>query len=280
MNRPIFEVFQHLVPRSRAWIIQRVLALIARQPQLNEFFEGLSEMPADARSFADDLIEDIYSDSTDQLDEWEEQFALTDVGLSEAARRIRLAATWATLGGQSPRYLQDVVTANGFTDVFIHEWWELPVVGAPVARDPRLYLTDGGPQLIVLCGEPLALAGEPSAVAGETNDPLGYPLVNKIRTTTTVFLGAGDPEMVASDQPADTVPPTKIFAGEPLSSVQGVVEYPIPDDAARWPYFLYFGGASFPDQGSVPVERQEEFENLLLTLSPGQQWLGILIDYV
>ncbi len=277
MNRPIFEVFQHLVPRSRAWIIQRVLA---SAPQLNEFFEGLSDMPADARSFADDLIEDNYPETTDQLDEWEEQFNLIDVGLNEVARRIRLAATWATLGGQSPRYLQDVVTANGFTDVFIHEWWELPVVGVPVVRDPRVYLTDGGPQLIVLCGEPLALCGEPTAVAGETNDPLGYPLVNKIRTTTTVFIGAGDPEMVASDQLPDTVPVTKIFAGEPLTFLQGLVEHPIPDDAALWPYFLYFGGASFPDQGSVPTERRDEFEDLLLTLCPGQQWLGILIDYV
>lgn len=287
MNKTIFTLLSNLVPRSRVWMIEQQVNFPSRRSKLNQFFEGLSDMPAEARAFADTIIDDIFPDTTSQLDEWDDQFGLPDVGLTDPQRVTRLDATWSALGGQSPRYLQDVVHANGFADVFIHQWWEVPVIGGvPVARDPRDFLTDGGPQLTPLLspfsgpGEDANNLGEVGMVLGETSDPLGYPLVNIIRTSITIAPGLGDPSMELSDFPAESVPENLAFLGQPISVTEGVVEYPLPDDPDKWPYFLYFGGETFPDQGSVPSLRRDEFETLLLTLCPGQQWLGVLVDYI
>ena len=283
-------IYQHLLPRARTFFFWQDSTTQRFKSQLRQFFEGLSGLPGDARSFLDDRWDDVRPTTTTQLDEWEEQFALPNSGLSEAQRRTRLDAAWEAVGGQSPRYLQDIVQASGF-DVFVHDWWELPVVGAPVARDPREFLTAGGPQLAVLCGEPEALCGEDGSatsppivapvVCGQTNDPLGYQLVNKIRTSETLFLGCGDPEMLCSDRGPEQDPVENFaFAGQPLSITFGEVAYPLPDDPDRWRFFLYFGAETFPDQAQVAGLRRDEFEDLILKLSPGQEWLGVLVDYV
>lgn len=268
-------VYQRLLPRARAFFFWQ------SGSQLREFFEGLVGLPADARAFVDQMWSITRPSETDQLPEWEEQFALTNSGLTEVDRRTRLDAAWSTTGGQSPRYLQDVMQANGF-DVYIHEWWELPVVGGvPVARNPNTYLSDSdGPALISLCGEADMRCGEETARCGQTIDPVGYLLVNKIRTSVTQFLGCGDPELVCSDkEPFEDPVQNFAFCGQPLSVTSGSVPYVVPSDPDLWRHFLYWGGVTFPDQAAVDPLRRDEFEDLLLKLNPGQQWLGILVNY-
>jgi len=278
-------VYQRLLPRARAFFFWQ------SGSQLRQFFEGLAGLPADARAFVDQMWFITRPAETDQLSEWEEEFALPDSGLTEADRRTRLNAAWSATGGQSPRYLQDVVQANGF-DVFVHEWWEIPVVGGdPSPRDPRVYLSDSdGPNLAVLCGEPEALCGEDGSstsapivapvVCGQTVDPVGYLLVNKIRTSVTQFLGCGDDDFECSDRgPLEDPVENFAFCGQPLSITFGAVPYVVPSDSDLWRHFLYWGGQTFPDQASVDGLRRDEFEDLLLQLNPGQQWLGILVDY-
>jgi len=137
--------------------------------------------------------------------------------------------------------------ANGF-DVYFHEWWTtapaVTVGVAPIARDPNTYL-----------------AGAP-----------GYPLVNKIATSQTIFQGAGDPLMEAGEPTA--------LAGQDAGITFGEVAYVVPANPLLWPYFLYVGAASFPSAASVDATRQEEFENLLLKLCPGHLWLGVIVNYV
>jgi hypothetical protein len=74
--------------------------------------------------------------------------------------------------------------------------------------------------------------------------------------------------------------------GEPLAQCNqntGViferVNYPIPNDPLQWPYIIYIGGATFPDQATVASSRQDEFEDLLLKICPAHLWIGLLVDY-
>ncbi len=54
----------------------------------------------------------------------------------------------------------------------------------------------------------------------------------------------------------------------------------VPENPARWPFFLYIGGETFPDHAEVDETRRAEFERLLLKLRPAQQWVVTLVDYV
>ncbi len=272
-------VYEYLLPRARAFYFW------ASASQLREFFEGLAGLPSDVRTFFDDLWDDTQPSTTRQLSEFEEQFGLPESGLSEAQRRVRLAAAWASTGGQSPRYLEDLIQASGF-DVFIHEFWDPSALPARVVRNPNVFLTSGGADIVMRAGEVSVLCGEDhtdasfngtifddlDTVCGETNDPVGYPLVNKIRTSATITLGADDPELECGEPLA--------LCGQPLSVTFGEVLYPVPSDPDLWPYFLYYGGETFPDLAQVDGLRRGEFEDLILKYSPGQQWLGVLVEYV
>lgn len=179
-----FRIYQHLLPRARAW-------RLTTEKTLRSFFEGISAAPSDARDFVDGVWLEIFPSSTNELVAWEEQFGL--FAAEETADRIaNLEAEWAAQGGQDPKYLQDTVQAAGFP-LYIHEWWS----SGPdpyVPRDPRLY-TDQPLIGTVQCGEPLAQCGEETAQANGflANEP-GY-IVNLDLTPR--------PPPRVSDKPAD-----------------------------------------------------------------------------
>jgi hypothetical protein len=233
----MFPVFQHLLPRALAW--RTTIAT-----SLRRYLEGLGAFAGDVRTFIDLVYLDLFPSSTRELAAWETEFALAGTG-DETTRRLRLAATWAAQGGQSPDYIQSVIQAAGFTTVFVYEWWG--GVGPPfVAIDPRNYTTqpllgayqceatspwqcfDPGPgeQLAPHCDDALA------------NDP-GY-LVNLDLT----------PRAPAA----------------------------VPSDPAFWPYFLYFAGEVFPELAAVDASRVDELKELLLRIVPAQQWIVLMID--
>lgn len=260
-----FRIYEHLLPRARVWRIKL-------DTQLRQLFQGLTGVSSDSVDFLDARWGDSQPQFTEELDQWEDQWGLVESGLTEQQRRDRLEGQWKMHGGQSPRYIQDIVQGAGFTGVFIHEWWVVPVVGAPVVRNPNVFLEDGtGIVFLVACGELLSECGEAGAEAGEAASPLGYPLVNKIATSVTLFLGCGDPEMECGEAVA--------ICGDPLSTTFAPVVYTVPSDPALWPYFIYFGGPTFPDMADVQGARRDEFENLLLKLCPGQLWIGVLVNY-
>ena len=257
-------LFKHILPRAKAWNL-------TKDKQLRQFFEGLTDLGTDIKEFFDLIWLDIFPETTRELDAWEAQFGLSDTGLSTQGRRDRLAATWQALGGQSPRYIQDTLQNAGF-DVYVHEWWELPVVGSPVARNPLLYINDGLQEFLfsAVCGGLEANCGSSETVCGASLEVTGYPLVNKVLTALqSVVCGAqaancGNAEAIMGAREA--VYSTKVYA--------------IPKDLTKWPYFLYIGGATFPSHATVPTSRRNEFETLCLKICPTQQWLGILVDYV
>lgn len=266
-------VFKHLLPNARAW-------RITVDKKLRQFFAGLSGVGEDVKTFFDGIWLDIFPETTREIDAWEKQFGLRDTGLTEQQRRDRLDATWKALGGQDPKYIQDTLRANGF-DVYVHEWWEPGSEPAPgvkqcvTPRNPLMYLRREftGVNLLVECGEPTALCGEPFAQAGNSLNPRGYPLVNK------VFETVPDELVLCGEAIAEAGEPDAL-CGNYFQFRDVLREYIVPNDPAKWPYFLYIGGETFGTIAQVDPKRKDEFEALCLKICPAQQWLGILVEYV
>ena len=226
-------MFQHLLPRARAWSI-------TIDTQLRQFFDGLTGLPSDVRTFADEVWSDIDPQLTRELDAWEAQFNLLGTVLTTQERRDRLDAAWKALGGQSPRYIQDTIQGAGF-NVFIHEFWDSASFPPPLTvRDPNTVISDPGTiDFLLSCDATTAICGHAEAVCGASQSPRGILLVNKPDDTARV----------------------------------------IPVDPNEWRYILYFGGVTFGDFAQVPLSRKDEFEALCLKLSPAQQWLGLIVEY-
>lgn len=239
-------MWQRLLPDAAAW-------RITTQKTLRSLVEGLSEAPAEARQFIDDIYDDLRPSTTRELEEWERQFGLMpSATASEASRRLALAAAWQAQGGQSPHYIQDVLQAAGF-DVYVHEWWVPPNVSPRTARNPRDY-TDDPLVGSVQCTEVGFLADQPQCNDGSTPAlATGQPQCNRFLANQVRYL--------VNLNLTDVAPP------------------PVPDDSGAWPYFLYIGGETFPDNASVAGSRREEFERLVLKIRPAHLWIVLLIDY-
>lgn len=268
-----FRMFQHLLPNARAW-------RLVVEKQLRQFFQGLTGIGEDLKTFFDTIFQDIDPQVTRQLPEWEQQFGLPDTGLTEQQRRDRVDAAWKASGGQDPRYIQDTLQANDF-DVYLHKWWEPGTEPAPGVKQcvtPRNPLTllrreFTGVTLGVDCGEALAQCGEAFAEAGNQTQPKGYPLVNKVFITVPDLLTlCGEPEAACGEPEA--------ACGNFTQFKESVRNYIVPSDPAKWSYFLYIGGQTFGDLAQVDPKRRDEFEALCLKICPTQQWLGMLVEYV
>lgn len=263
------DIFKHLLPNAKAWII-------TIDKNLRRFFEGLSGLGSDIKEYFDLIWLDIFPASTREIEEGEFQFGLTNNALTAEERRARLDAAWKASGGQDPRYIQDTLQNNGF-NVFVHEWWEPgtePAVGVKQCvdpRDPRMHLR--GSTVIfwsVTCGEPLAQCGEPLAQCGERLGQVGYALVNKFLVKGRITISCGRKEALCKKE--------VMLCGNTVPAFIPRV-YEIPDDPAKWTYFFYIGGETFPELASVDPKRKNEFEALCLKLCPTQLWIGILVQY-
>lgn len=233
----MFRTFQHLLPRALAW--RTTVAT-----NLRRYIEGLAAFALEVRTFIDLVYLDLFPAYTRELSSWEFQFALRGGG-DDSVRRLRLRAAWLAQGGQSPDYIQTVLHAAGFTEVFIHEWFGPS--GPPfVAIDPRLHTHQ--PRIGFYQCEGTSPwecfdthAGEP--LAAHCDDTL-----------------ANEPGYIVNLDLTRRAPP------------------PVPDDPAFWPYFLYFSGPAFPELAPVPADRVDELKELLLSICPAQQWLVLRID--
>jgi hypothetical protein len=234
-------IFKHLLPRAKAWSI-------TIDKRLRQFFDGLTDLGDDIKEFFDEVWLDIFPQTTRELDAWEDQFNLPDNGLTEQERRDRLEATWAANGGQSPRYIQDTIQAAGFTNVYVHEWFDpvgLPAVGVKLCVTPR----------------------DPSALTGLEL------LVNDITVVSPDYIAVfGGANIEMGEDPAQFGNYTDLLTEK--------VIYEIPTDTDKHAYFVYFGGATYGTKADIPAARQAEFEALILKLKPAHLWAGLLINYI
>jgi len=234
----VFSTFQHLLPRALAW--RTTVAT-----NLRRYVEGLAAFAADVREFIDLVYLDLFPPTTRELSTWETQFAIAGTG-DDASRRLRLAAAWAAQGGQSPDYIQSILHAAGFTEVYIYEWWGVSTGPAWIPLDPRNYTT----QPVV--GFYQCEGSSP----WECFDPApGEPLAAHCDDTL-----ANEPGYIVNLDLTRRAPPA------------------VPDDPARWPYFLYFAGEVFPDLAPVDAARVDELKELILRIAPAQQWIVLMID--
>jgi len=123
LNRWV-EVFDSLLPRSRAWnlVFNRVL---------KKFFHGIAILPKTLRDHIGSILLDMFPTDTDYLEDWSKQLGSpTELTASE------LEAEFADTGGQDPSHIQGVLQDHGFTNLFVHEWWYTPAADPPVARNP------------------------------------------------------------------------------------------------------------------------------------------------
>jgi hypothetical protein len=58
------------------------------------------------------------------------------------------------------------------------------------------------------------------------------------------------------------------------------VTFQIPQDEDDWRFIIYVGAETFGEIADVPAELQGEFERLILSKLPYQQWIGLLVNYV
>ena len=129
----LFPTLKHLLSRSLAWTLPY-------NGFLRKYLEGLSEEPQAIKDFSDNVYLDIFPQTTREKELWERQFNLTGTG-TDQQRRDNIAARWLAQGGQGKDYLEDVIHAAGFTNVFIHEWWTEISPGVYEAKNPNLYLS-------------------------------------------------------------------------------------------------------------------------------------------
>lgn len=255
----LFPTIQHLLPRALAWRVKDTangwtigdgseigepglfIGGTDDGPFLSRFLRGIANALDPIRDYFDLILLDVFPDTTRELAAWEAQFGI-ESNPDDDIRRLNLDAEWSATGGQSPAYINSILAAAGF-DVFVHEWWSS---GPPyVARDPHDYTVQplvGSVQCSDFPDQPQcsAFADQPQCNAFLANDP--HYIVNRNLT--------------------DVAPP------------------PVPSDPNTWPYFVYFGAATFPDIATVPAERRNELERLMEKLTPSQHWIVTLIDYV
>lgn len=229
----MISTLRHLLPKSEAF-------RAAAGRIISKFWDGCAGALDQVRLWIVMVLLDLYPSSTREIEQWEIHFGIPhDPSLSASMRRAMLAAEWRATGGQSPKYIQDVLH-EAMLPVYIHEWWE---PGGPpyVARDPRDYTVQPLLGYFQCSEDDDILCGDFDAQCNDwlANDP-GY-WDNK-----TLSVGA---------------PP------------------PVPDDPDYWPYFLYVGGETFPEEAILAPADRARFERLIQKLKPAQQWIVALIQY-
>jgi uncharacterized protein YmfQ (DUF2313 family) len=238
----VTKLIQHLLPRSEAW-----KSGVARNT--TKLLAGFGEVLDEVREYYDEVFLDQFPATTRFISDWERELGLS-AGVSEVASRANIAAAQRATGGQSPRYIQDVIHAAGFTEVFVHEPWatELPYV----ARDPRPHIE---PQYYGLTQ--FAEAGADQAFFTEAINPQTFG-ANEQERFSAISLGSN---YLDNDTLQQRFIPQ------------------VPEESQYWPFFIYFSGATFPEPAYVDPARKHELIRLILQLRPLHMWVVFLFTY-
>jgi hypothetical protein len=62
--------------------------------------------------------------------------------------------------------------------------------------------------------------------------------------------------------------------------LNGTAQPAVPSDPAKWPFFLYFGGATMPEPAYVLARRRSEFETQVLKMKPAHLWAVMHVTYL
>ncbi len=244
---------------------------IKSDDDLDKLLEGLAENKEVIRLALNKLSKIRNPQKTDYLSDLEKEYGLlTRTNLSEQVRRDRLAVRMFERGGTGSKdNLQTALTRAGF-DVQVHE-------NSP-AVDPAIFLVQA---FQMVAGDPVnAFAGDPFAYAGQIGGEL---LVNgPIFSQRPLYLmeAGGTPTSFAGDPLA--------YAGYYLDVTKIPITYEIPTDTRDWPLVFFVGGDATRNPSGeltdieiaeVPIEREDEFKNIILRYKPVHSWAGLIVIY-
>jgi len=237
---------------------------------LDLLLDGMADNDEIIRLFLKDLAYVRNPFKTPFLSDLEKEFGLkTRTNLTQQVRRDRLSVRVYERGGTGSKdNLQDALDRAGF-DVQVHE-------NSP-AVDPATFLTQ---DYQITTGDPTnAYAGDPEAYCGQTG---GFLLVNgPIYDQSPLYLSeCGDANAYAGDPLA--------YCGYYLELRRIPLTYEVPMNSGDWPLVFFVGGDATRNVSGeltdieiaeVPIERQEEFENIILRFKPLHSWAGLIIIY-
>lgn len=261
-NRKFFNLFKYLLPKSNVFIL-------LYEKLITRFFEGLSAIPDDFRTYIDNIFMDLFPTSTRSPELWENQFGITDPNPDNNIRRINIDTNWKLKGGQYKQYLQNRLQEAGF-DVQVHE--NFPIV------DPDIFVNSA---FVATCGNAWAVCGNDDAYCGRTG---GLLLVNGyIPETSSVrdFLAVCG-EAYCGYQYS--------LCGYFETFIIQEKVYSVPDDSDYWGAFIFIGGDATRDPVTheltnielveIDESRKTDFETIILKIKPANVWAGLVIDYI
>jgi len=280
----LFKTFKHLFPKALAWAFPF-------DGFLKKYIDGLSETPADIRDFADNVYLDIFPQTTRELELWEQQFNITTSG-TEQQRRDNLAARWIAQGGQGKDYLESVIHKAGFTNVFLHPWFNAD--GS--TKNPNFFLQSSQIEFDFFTGKPGLQTGDGKSQTSGSHSQSRFPFfTGKLNAQTgdglTQTAGAtipfaiflfftGKPGLQTGDNKTQTAGQLPSPEGFLLVNKGPNISYSVPQILDEFREILYVGAETFPDFADVPADQRDEFERLLLRYLPYSHWRGLLIKYV
>lgn len=211
-------VFDRLLPRSRAFglVIDRTF---------RRFFHGLGILPKTLQEHIAGLVLEAFPATTNYLADWS-----LFLGSPETLTAGELEDLWAEPGGQTPRYIQDLLQVYGF-DVYVHEWW-VPDSCPPEARNP-----------IVLVPTSRVLVNDLTHIERKWAHQFGDGF-SQFQSDNDVRFGEYDGY--------HWVP--KI--------------YPTPDDPREYPTYWYVCGETWPEYAEIPEEGLRTLIRLIYKLKP------------
>ena len=265
-NRKYFNLFKYLLPKARAFSI-------TIQKNLTKFFEGLTALPDNFRTFVDNIWYDIFPLTTRSPELWEEQFGIRFPNSDDTTRRNDIDTQWKLKGGQTAYYLQNMLQDAGF-DVQVHE--NNPKI------DPDTFISAN---FVACCGLSTSVCGNDDAYCGLTG---GYVLANGFVPDSSDLR---DYLMVCGYDGFDDITCGQSIAvcGYFEQFVIVPVIYAIPDDSDYWDNVFFIGGDATRDPVTheltaietvtIDVDRRSEFEKLILKIKGVHLWAGLIIEY-
>ncbi|MBQ0165497.1 MAG: hypothetical protein KBT02_00130 [Treponema sp.] len=143
-----FESIKALLPFGKAFSFDK-------DTDSYRFFKGLAALPDDVRRETDKVFFDLFPETTEAIEEWENQFSVKFAAEQYGdSRRGILEALWkSNAGGQSAQYLQECLQKV---------CPEIKVVENVPIKNPR----DANSALVALVGQKQMLCGRKTALCG------------------------------------------------------------------------------------------------------------------
>lgn len=267
------KVWAALLPSGEAWRIANPAK------NLSKYWAAISAEYSELQAFANralvDQVDPVKTD--DLLEEYESMWGLSPLGLTDKQRREQLVGTIFAIGGQSPRYLSDVLRVLlDNPNITVYDWWEDETTSPVTPRNPFEYITFEQVSKMWGGGNPDTLhsmAWGDGSVWGEDITDLfpAKPFKNYLQKTITDGNAAwGDGGMWGDER----------LWGQ-YDGFRNVItdDFQVPTDPITWKSYWYLCGANFGDIILIPRAQERILKEALDKYFPAQLWGVTFLAY-